>query len=197
MFGLKKSEKQLWNAFFSVNVEIEGSLRFTGLLNIDGRLKGAVVAKGMLVTGTSAHIEGDIYVENLVLSGSVTGNIYATGEVHLNQSAVVKGNINYCTLSIVPGAVHEGNSHRFSDEEKADLIEKIANEIVNIDKNEIRLEDKKLKKKTKEDSKLDEKLKPNKTNEQLAAAKAEKGASFSSKKDREVAQLNVLNNSAS
>jgi cytoskeletal protein CcmA (bactofilin family) len=137
MFGSgKKSDKQLWNAFFSSSVEIEGSLRFTGLLNIDGRLKGAIVAKGMLVTGVEAVIEGDVFVENLVLSGSVIGNVYATGEVHLNQTANVRGNINYHTLSIVPGAVHEGNSHYLSDAERVELDERIQADMSNIEKTE-------------------------------------------------------------
>ncbi|MDR2350344.1 MAG: polymer-forming cytoskeletal protein [Deltaproteobacteria bacterium] len=138
MFGSSKNKpgKQEWNAFFANNVEIEGSLRFTGLLNIDGKLKGAIVAKGMLVTGTNAEIEGDVFVENLILSGSIKGNIYASGEVHLNQTAKVIGNINYNTLSIIPGAVHEGNSHLFTEEERVELLEKIKLENRNIDKAE-------------------------------------------------------------
>ncbi|MDR2352845.1 MAG: polymer-forming cytoskeletal protein [Deltaproteobacteria bacterium] len=138
MFGSNKNKsgKQDWNAFFANSVEIEGSLRFTGLLNIDGKLMGAIVAKGMLVTGINAYIKGDVFVDNLILSGTVEGNIYATGEVHLNQSAKVTGNINYMTLSIVPGAVHEGNSHHFSEEEKVELLDRIQNELGNETKEE-------------------------------------------------------------
>jgi cytoskeletal protein CcmA (bactofilin family) len=145
MFGSNKNKpgKQEWNAFFANNVEIEGSLRFTGLLNIDGKLKGAIIAKGMLVTGINAEIEGDVFVENLILSGSVKGNIYATGEVHLNQSAKVIGNINYNTLSIIPGAVHEGNSHLFSEEERVELMEKIKLENKNITKDDLAVSEKK------------------------------------------------------
>ncbi|MDR1083836.1 MAG: polymer-forming cytoskeletal protein [Deltaproteobacteria bacterium] len=124
-----KPGKQVWNAFFASSVEIEGSLRFSGLLNIDGHLTGAIVAKGMLVTGTNARIVGDIFVENLILSGTVIGNIYATGEVHLNHTAHVSGNISYHTLSIVPGAVLEGNSHQFSEKERVTLSDKIHAEL--------------------------------------------------------------------
>jgi cytoskeletal protein CcmA (bactofilin family) len=133
MFGRSdksgKTGKHVWNAFFASSVEIEGSLRFSGLLNIDGKLTGAIVAKGMLVTGASAKISGDIFVENLIISGTVCGNIYATGEVHLNNTAKVIGNINYNSLSIVPGAVHEGNSHLFSETEREELIARIDAEI--------------------------------------------------------------------
>jgi cytoskeletal protein CcmA (bactofilin family) len=124
-----KSGKHVWNAFFASSVEIEGSLRFSGLLNIDGNLTGAIVAKGMLVTGVHASICGDIFVENLIVSGTVKGNIYATGEVHLNNTAKVIGNVNYHSLSIVPGAIHEGNSHLFSDEEREELTAKIHAEL--------------------------------------------------------------------
>jgi cytoskeletal protein CcmA (bactofilin family) len=124
-----KAGKQVWNAFFANSVEIEGSLRFTGLLNIDGHLTGAIVAKGMLVTGANARVVGDIFVENLILSGTVIGNIFATGEVHLNHTAQVIGNINYNTLSIVPGAVHEGSSHQFTEKERVTLLDKIQAEL--------------------------------------------------------------------
>jgi cytoskeletal protein CcmA (bactofilin family) len=133
MFGKNskngKLGKHVWNAFFASSVEIEGSLRFSGLLNIDGNLTGAIVAKGMLVTGTNATITGDIFVENIIISGTVKGNIYATGEVHLNNTAKVVGNINYNSLSIIPGAFHEGNSHFFSDEEREELTERIHAEL--------------------------------------------------------------------
>ncbi|MDR2455019.1 MAG: polymer-forming cytoskeletal protein [Deltaproteobacteria bacterium] len=134
MFGKKdkaKSSKHVWNAFFSSSVEIEGSLRFTGLLNIDGHLTGAIVAHGMLVTGVNAVINGDVFVENLILSGTVHGNIYVTGEVHLNNTAKVVGNVNYSSLSIVPGAVHEGNSHLFTEGERIELLKRIQAEIGN------------------------------------------------------------------
>jgi cytoskeletal protein CcmA (bactofilin family) len=133
MFGTKskngKLGKHVWNAFFASSVEIEGSLRFSGLLNIDGNLTGAIVAKGMLVTGVNATITGDIFVENLIISGTVKGNIYATGEVHLNNTAKVFGNINYHSLSIVPGAFHEGNSHFFSESESEELTARIHAEL--------------------------------------------------------------------
>jgi cytoskeletal protein CcmA (bactofilin family) len=133
MFGKNskngKLGKHVWNAFFASSVEIEGSLRFSGLLNIDGNLTGAIVAKGMLVTGTNATIIGDIFVENLIISGTVKGNIYATGEVHLNNTAKVTGNINYNSLSIIPGAFHEGNSHFFTEEEREELTIRIHEEL--------------------------------------------------------------------
>ncbi|MDR0620829.1 MAG: polymer-forming cytoskeletal protein [Deltaproteobacteria bacterium] len=133
MFGKNskngKLGKHVWNAFFASSVEIEGSLRFSGLLNIDGNLTGAIVAKGMLVTGNNATVTGDIFVENLIISGTVKGNIYATGEVHLNNTAKVIGNINYNSLSIIPGAFHEGNSHFFTDQEREELTARIHEEL--------------------------------------------------------------------
>ncbi|MDR2141096.1 MAG: polymer-forming cytoskeletal protein [Deltaproteobacteria bacterium] len=136
-----KPGKQVWNAFFANSVEIEGSLRFSGLLNIDGHLTGAIVAKGMLVTGANARIVGDIFVENLILSGTVIGNIFATGEVHLNHTAHVNGNINYNTLSIVPGAVHEGNSHLFSEKERITLLDKIQAELASPEESDALVEE--------------------------------------------------------
>ena len=41
------------------------------------------------------------------------------------------GNINYSSLSIVPGAVHEGNSHLFSEAERDDMLARIQGELGN------------------------------------------------------------------
>ncbi|MDR2946499.1 MAG: polymer-forming cytoskeletal protein [Candidatus Adiutrix sp.] len=116
MFNKKK--KNPGYSYFSSDVTLEGRLCFTGSVRIDGRVNGEIISTGLLVVEATAIITGDILVENIILSGTVYGNIQASKQVQLHSTAKVYGHINYGELSI-EGALHEGSSHKLSAEEIA------------------------------------------------------------------------------
>jgi len=116
MFGKKK--KNPGYSYFSSDVTLEGRLCFTGSVRIDGRVNGEIISTGLLVVEEMAIITGDILVENIILSGTVYGNIQASKQVQLHATAKVYGHINYGELSI-EGALHEGSSHKLSPDEIA------------------------------------------------------------------------------
>lgn len=118
MFGSKK--KTPGYSYFAEGVVLKGRLCFNGIIRLDGRLQGEIISSGTLVVEESAVIIGDILVENIVLSGTVYGNIRASKHVQLNATAKVFGNIDYGELSI-EGAVHEGSSHKFNVDETAEV----------------------------------------------------------------------------
>ena len=118
MFGAKK--KTPGYSYFASGVTLRGRLCFTGVIRLDGRLQGEIIASGTLVVEETAVIIGDILVDNIVLSGTVYGNIRAAKHVQLNASAKVFGHIDYGELSI-EGAVHEGSSHKFNTDEIAEM----------------------------------------------------------------------------
>ena len=118
MFGSKK--KTPGYSYFAGGVTLKGRLCFNGVIRLDGRLQGEIVASGTLVVEETAVIIGDTLVENIVLSGTVYGNVRASKSVQINASAKVFGHIDYGELNI-EGAVHEGSSHKLNTEETADL----------------------------------------------------------------------------
>ncbi|MDR2725986.1 MAG: polymer-forming cytoskeletal protein [Candidatus Adiutrix sp.] len=118
MFGSKK--KTPGYSYFAAGVTLSGRLCFNGVIRLDGRLQGEIISSGTLVVEETAVIIGEILVENIVLSGTVYGNIRASKHVQLNATAKVFGHIDYGELSI-EGAVHEGSSHKFSAEETSEL----------------------------------------------------------------------------
>jgi cytoskeletal protein CcmA (bactofilin family) len=118
MFGSKK--KTPGYSYFASGVTLQGRLCFNGVIRLDGRMQGEVVSSGTLVVEETAVIIGDILVENIVLSGTVYGNIRASKHVQLSATAKVFGHIDYGELSI-EGAVHEGSSHKLNAEETAEL----------------------------------------------------------------------------
>jgi|GEM_PF-1549867 len=103
-------------SYFAVSATLEGRLCFTGIIRLDGRVNGEIVSSGTLVVEETAIITGNVLVENIILSGTIHGNITAFKHVQLNASAKVYGHISYGELSI-EGALHEGSSHKLTSEE--------------------------------------------------------------------------------
>ncbi len=95
----------LISAGTSVNGDIDSNSGF----RIDGQLKGKMNIKGKVVIGASGMITGDIFCQNLEVSGEVNGNIQAGELVSLKATAKVNGEIITSKLAIEPGAVFSGN----------------------------------------------------------------------------------------
>jgi cytoskeletal protein CcmA (bactofilin family) len=54
-------------------------------------------------------VDGDIIVNELVLRGSVNGNVYAAGKVFVAAEALMRGDITAARISISDGAVFKGS----------------------------------------------------------------------------------------
>jgi cytoskeletal protein CcmA (bactofilin family) len=92
--------------------EILGDVRFAGGLHVDGRIKGCVLCSGdksaSLSVSESGTVEGDVRVPNVMLNGTVTGDVHATERLTLNSKARVTGNVHYKILQMEPGASING-----------------------------------------------------------------------------------------
>jgi cytoskeletal protein CcmA (bactofilin family) len=92
--------------------EILGDVRFTGGLHVDGRIKGNVLCSGdkaaSLSVSESGTVEGDVRVPNVMLNGTVTGDVHATERLTLSSKARVTGNVHYKILQMEPGATING-----------------------------------------------------------------------------------------
>lgn len=102
--------------------ELQGDVSFAGGLHIDGTVKGKVSASGdkeaVLSVSESGVIEGDVYVANVILNGSIHGDVHALGQLTLHSCARVNGNVHYKVMEMASGAtvngqmVHEVESER-------------------------------------------------------------------------------------
>lgn len=95
------------------NCEIEGDVRFTDELIVNGYVKGSVLAE----PGTEAivrvtergRVSGDIRVPNVVINGNVIGDIHADSHVELSAKASIKGNVFYHLIEMVMGSRVDGS----------------------------------------------------------------------------------------
>lgn len=85
-------------------VIVDGPLRTTGDITIDGHLKGELISQGNITIGINAEINGDVEGDNIVLAGHVKGNVRARGETHLTETAKLLGDITTALIAIDTGA---------------------------------------------------------------------------------------------
>ncbi len=95
------------------NSELQGDIVFSGGLHVDGTIKGNVFAEpdsaSVLSVSERGHIEGEVRVPNIVLNGSVKGDVHAADHIELAEKARVFGNVYYKFIEMVRGAEVNGN----------------------------------------------------------------------------------------
>lgn len=115
MFSSKRKSGKPQNRIDSLigaGTRIEGDVRFSGGLRIDGEVKGNVYADksvdSTLVISEQAQVEGEISVAHVVINGTVIGPVFAAETLELQPNAKVTGDVEYTTLEMQQGAVVQG-----------------------------------------------------------------------------------------
>ena len=88
----------------------EGKLTFEGTVRIDGRFKGEVFSDDVLVIGDGAIVEAQIDVGEVIIQGTVVGNITAKRSIEIHAPGRVKGDLHTPSLQIDKGVIFEGRS---------------------------------------------------------------------------------------
>jgi len=98
------------NTLLGRGSEFEGKLTFEGTVRIDGALKGEVFSDDVLIVGEGAHVEAEIDIGQIIVQGTIVGNIRAKRGIELLAPGRVKGDITTPSLQIDKGVVFEGRS---------------------------------------------------------------------------------------
>jgi cytoskeletal protein CcmA (bactofilin family) len=88
----------------------EGKLTFEGTVRIDGRFKGEVFSDDVLVIGEGAIVEAEIDIGEIIIMGTVVGNIKAKRGIEVHAPGRIKGDIHTPNLQIDKGVIFEGRS---------------------------------------------------------------------------------------
>ncbi|MDP9190419.1 MAG: polymer-forming cytoskeletal protein [Acidobacteriota bacterium] len=97
------------NGFLDRGATFRGELEFEDTMRIDGKFNGKIHSKNELIVGESAHIEGDIHVGRIAISGTVVGKIIADTRVEIHRNGKVYSDIDTPALIIEEGAIFQGN----------------------------------------------------------------------------------------
>jgi cytoskeletal protein CcmA (bactofilin family) len=104
---------------------IQGELRFTEGLRIDGEVHGDVVATGeghsILVVSEKARVLGRIKAAHVIINGCVTGPVQSDELLELQPKASIVGDVRYEILEMHQGATIDGELRPLKAEEKPAL----------------------------------------------------------------------------
>lgn len=107
-----RNSKENGVTLIAANTEVSGDVHFVNQLYINGHIKGNVTADtgsdATVVVSEEGSVAGEIRVPNVVVNGSVEGNVYATKRMELAQNAEVKGNVYYKLIEMQLGAMVDG-----------------------------------------------------------------------------------------
>ncbi|HOU73479.1 MAG: polymer-forming cytoskeletal protein [Tenuifilum sp.] len=98
--------------------EINGDIKSSGDLRIDGILVGNLNVKGKVVVGETGKIKGELVCKNSDISGVVEGKITVDELLSLKSSARINGDITVGKLAIEPGCKFTGYCNMLGMESK-------------------------------------------------------------------------------
>src|SRR5687768_12797303 len=98
------------NTLLGRGASFEGKLTFEGTVRVDGKLKGEVFSDDVLVIGEGAYVEAEIDIGEVIIQGTVVGNVRAKRGIEIHAPGRVKGDLTTPSLQIDKGVVFEGRS---------------------------------------------------------------------------------------
>lgn len=90
------------------SVKIQGDLNSEGNIKIEGQVTGKVNTSQSVYVGQAAKILADINAGNAIIAGEIQGNIKAIGNLILQGTAKIKGDISCAVLRVEDGAIFTG-----------------------------------------------------------------------------------------
>ena len=119
MFGKKKQPPI--KSQIAPGTCIEGNLKFTDGLRVDGEVIGDIRANegstSILVISESAVVTGRIHADHVIINGRVVGPVHASELLELQPKAKIEGDVSYKALEMHQGAVIFGQLRPTSHQE--------------------------------------------------------------------------------
>ena len=86
----------------------EGQFYIAGSLRIDGKFEGEIKTEDTLIIGETGRVKTNVNATNVMLSGTLIGDINATNEVRVTETGKMLGDINAPTVHLAKGVIMKG-----------------------------------------------------------------------------------------
>ncbi|MCP4412362.1 MAG: polymer-forming cytoskeletal protein [Gammaproteobacteria bacterium] len=100
------------DTLITLDTKITGDVEFSGVLFVDGHIKGNITANqnahSFLTIGAQGHIEGEVRVPQVMIYGFVKGDVHAYENLNMQKESQVEGNVYYNLLEMAMGAAVNG-----------------------------------------------------------------------------------------
>jgi cytoskeletal protein CcmA (bactofilin family) len=92
------------------DVELKGTLKFSGELVFDGKLDGDINSDGTLSLGDNSVVKGNITVNSVILRGKINGNVIAREKIDIKTKTELFGDIRAPKLAMEEGVTFVGQT---------------------------------------------------------------------------------------
>ena len=111
MFG-KKAQPPI-KSLIAHGSRVEGNLKFTEGLRVDGEVIGDILATpedngSLLVISEAAIVQGAVQADHVIINGTVRGPVHARELLELQPKAKIEGDVSYVSLEMHQGATISG-----------------------------------------------------------------------------------------
>jgi cytoskeletal protein CcmA (bactofilin family) len=109
--GLRSASSQATRnlSCLGASLEIKGKISGDEDLQIDGKVEGAVALSGQRLTvGRTGKLNSEVHARELIVYGTLTGNVRASDRVEIKKDGSVTGDITTARISVEDGAYFKG-----------------------------------------------------------------------------------------
>lgn len=96
------------DAFLGKGTKVVGTLNFSGSAELDCQVEGEINARELLTVSEAAVVNGKVLGTEIIVRGTVNGDVIASKRLTLKKPARVLGNISSPNLVIEEGVLFEG-----------------------------------------------------------------------------------------
>lgn len=112
MWGKNKRHNFAVDTLVGKNSRVQGDIQFSGGFHVDGVIEGNIEADGdsqsVLSISEDGIVEGNVTVPQVILNGTVKGDVKVKSRVELGAQARVIGNVYYNLIEMSIGAEVNG-----------------------------------------------------------------------------------------
>lgn len=112
------------HATIGASIVIKGDVSGSEALFVEGSVEGSIHIPNHRVTvGRSSRVTADVHAQDVVIMGSVKGNIYAADLLDIRADSFIQGQMIAQRIRIDDGAVLKGSVEVHSAKHKAENLE--------------------------------------------------------------------------
>lgn len=110
MFKASKHGFSGTDTLIGQGTEIEGKVKCSTNLRIEGKVKGDIECSQDITVGEKSECHSDIIAKNIVVAGKVHGNLTIKEQLTIMPTGVINGNFSSQSLVIHDGGIFNGTS---------------------------------------------------------------------------------------
>ncbi len=95
--------------FFPAGIKLTGEINGVCKGRIDGHFNGKINISSKLIIGREAIVSGFIFANEVIIYGTIQGEIFSKGKVSIMNGAVIHGDIYATNFLVEEHSVVEGN----------------------------------------------------------------------------------------